>query len=130
MSYFKVPVYKATVCNTKPFANIENLGETVVEKSNFSSRVEEPMTGVEILVQRSRFAARGLIKMNQDQIAQNGFCLFVYQKHLIDKNLVTKKDFEQWTEDFAYSSVYQCCQDVLASNSKLTYGKTIRKRRR
>lgn len=78
MKYYKVTVYKATVCNMKPFVNIEKLGKTVVAKSKKSNVVTDPNTGVEISIQKSRNVAKGLIQINLNLITQNSFCLFVY----------------------------------------------------
>lgn len=131
MKYYNVSVYKATVCNKKPFVDIESLGKTVVAKSKMSGKtVIDPITEVGILIQKSRWTEQGLIKMNPEQIAQNGFCLFVYESQLTDQNLVTEEYFDKWLAGSDSSSFYQCCQEIMSSDSKPAYEKTIGKRRR
>lgn len=130
MKYYKVPVYEATVCNTKPFVDIKNLGEAVVAKPKGFSKVTEPNTGVPISIQKSRYGVRGLVKVNQDQISENGFCLFVYQSHLTDEKQVSEDYYEKWLANLNYSKVYQCCQEMVEPDSKPAYQRVIGKKRR
>lgn len=129
MKYYNVPVYKATICNTKPFVNIEKLGFSVVGKARNSSVVVDPTTEVEILIQKSRYAARGLIKMNQEQVTQNGFQLFVYGNQLTEENQVTEEYYNRWLASSTYSNLYHCCQEIMEEDRKNAYAKTRGKRR-
>ncbi len=129
MKYYKVPVYKATIVNGKPFIEIEKLGKGIIAKPKRFWRAIEPNTGVPISVQKQRQNIQGLIKVNQDQMAEYGFCLFVYQKDLTDKKQVSEDYYEKWLANLNQSRVYQCCQEMVAEPNKEPYQKTIGRRK-
>lgn len=128
MRYYKVTVYKAIPVSGKPFVEIEKLGKGVVAKPKRFWQAIEPNTGVSISIQKQRQNIQGLIKGNQDQMEEYGFCLFVYQKDLTDKNQVSEDYYEKWLANLNQSRVYQCCQEMVAEDVKEPYQKTIRRK--